>query len=89
MRKKLLLFTLSSLAFLAASVIITPIVAAQETIAPSDAGTYIGQQATVCRTVASATFASRTRGQPTFLNLDKPYPRQVFTAVRWRSDRRF
>jgi hypothetical protein len=37
--------------------------------------------------VASAHFANRTTGQPTFLNLAKPYPNQVFTAVIWGSDR--
>jgi hypothetical protein len=34
--------------------------------------------------VASANYA---RGQPTFLNLDKPYPQQVFTVVIWGRDR--
>jgi hypothetical protein len=37
--------------------------------------------------VASATFLSRSKGQPTFLNLDQPYPRQIFTAVIWGNDR--
>lgn len=37
--------------------------------------------------MASATFASRTRRQPTFLNLDKPYPDHIFTAVIWGADR--
>jgi DNA/RNA endonuclease YhcR with UshA esterase domain len=58
-------------------------------VSPAEASSYIGQKATVCGTVASATFASRTKGQPTFLNLDEPYPRQIFTIVIWGSDRRF
>ena len=41
----------------------------------------------MCGQVASATFASRTRRQPTFLNLDQPYPNQIFTIVIWGSDR--
>jgi hypothetical protein len=41
----------------------------------------------VCGLVASATFAARTKGQPTFLNLDKPYPEHIFTALIWGSDR--
>ncbi len=60
---------------------------AQETVKPEDAGKYIGQQKTVCGTVASAHFASRSKGQPTFVNLDKPYPNQVFTVLIWGSDR--
>lgn len=64
-----------------------PALAQENTIAASDAGQYVGQKATVCGTVASATFASRTKGQPTFLNLDQPYPRQIFTAVIWGKDR--
>ena len=37
--------------------------------------------------VASAHFATRTRGNPTFLNLDKPYPSQIFTVLIWGIDR--
>ena len=45
------------------------------------------ENGTVCGLVASAHFANRTKGQPTFLNLGEPYPDQVFTAVIWGSDR--
>jgi hypothetical protein len=48
--------------------------AAQQTITPEDAAKFIGQQKTVCGTVASAHYATRSKGQPTFINLDKPYP---------------
>ena len=48
---------------------------------------HVGEDATVCGVVASAKYATSTRRQPTFLNLDKPYPNQVFTAVIWGSDR--
>jgi hypothetical protein len=51
------------------------------------AASHIGETATVCGTVASANYAVRTKGQPTFLNLDKPYPNQVFTIMIWGSDR--
>ncbi len=59
----------------------------QETVTPEDAAKFIGQQKTVCGTVASAHFAARSKGQPTFLNLDKPYPKQAFTVLIWGSDR--
>jgi hypothetical protein len=29
----------------------------------------------------------RSQSQPTFLNLDEPYPRQIFTIVIWGGDR--
>lgn len=52
-----------------------------------EAARHVGENATVCGVVASATYAARSRSQPTFLNLDKPYPNQVFTAVIFGSDR--
>ena len=48
---------------------------------------HVGENATVCGKVVSARFADRSRGQPTFLNLDEPYPNQIFTIVIWGSDR--
>jgi len=62
-------------------------IAQQEYVAPTDAHKYIGMEKTVCGTVASATYAVRTKGRPTFLNLDQPYPRHIFTVVIWGSDR--
>jgi DNA/RNA endonuclease YhcR with UshA esterase domain len=59
----------------------------QDTITPEDASKFIGQQKTVCGTVASAHYAAKVKGQPTFINLDKPYPNQIFTALIWGSDR--
>jgi hypothetical protein len=50
---------------------------------PEDAGKFIGRQKTVCGAVASAHFATRSKGQPTFVNLDKPYPNQIFTVLIW------
>ena len=37
--------------------------------------------------VASSKFAQDSNRSPTFLNLDRPYPNQVFTAVIWGADR--
>lgn len=66
------------------------IAAAQDSprIVPAqEAGRYVGSTVTVCDSVASATFAARSRGQPTFINLARPYPNQVFTVVVWGDDR--
>jgi DNA/RNA endonuclease YhcR with UshA esterase domain len=62
-------------------------IAQQEYVNPIDARKFIGMEKTVCGTVASATYAIRTKGRPTFLNLDQPYPNQIFTVLIWGSDR--
>ncbi len=56
-------------------------------ISAAEAKDHVGEVATVCGQVASAKSASSTRGRPTFLNLDKPYPEQIFTVVIWGDDR--
>lgn len=52
-------------------------------LTPAEATQHIGESATVCGTVAGAHYARATEGQPTFVNLDQPYPNQVFTIVVW------
>ncbi len=59
----------------------------QDCIQASDTKNYIGKNISVCGKVVSATYASRTKGKPTFINLDKPYPNQVFSIVVWGDDR--
>jgi micrococcal nuclease len=81
MKRSKLLFVLPAL------VCLLSIAYAQETITPEDAAKFIGHQKTVCGTVASAHFAAKVKGQPTFINLDKPYPNQIFTVLIWGSDR--
>ena len=53
----------------------------------AEAKDHIGEQATVCGKVASTRYAATTRGKPTFLNLDKPYPSQLFTVLIWGDHR--
>ena len=53
----------------------------------TEAKNHTGERATVCGQVVSTHYASRTTGSPTFLNLDEPYPRQIFTILIWGSDR--
>ena len=48
---------------------------------------HIGEKATVCGVVVSSHYASSSRGEPTFLNLDEAYPNHVFTAVIWGDNR--
>jgi hypothetical protein len=52
-----------------------------------EAREHLGEDATVCGLVASARYLERGSRHPTFLNLCKPYPNHVFTAVIWGEDR--
>jgi len=60
---------------------------AQKKLGPAEAKDHVGEGATVCGNVASTRYAVSTKGQPTLLNLDKPYPNQIFTILIWGSDR--
>jgi len=53
----------------------------------TEAKTHIGEQATVCGRVAGGRYAATTRGKPTFLDLDKAYPGQLFTVLIWGENR--
>ena len=59
----------------------------QSKITPAEAKNHIGQETTVCGNVASTRHASSTRGQPTFLTLDKQYPDLLLTVVIWGGNR--
>ncbi len=81
MRSTRLLLTLS-IGF----VLLSP-VRAQKKLSASEAKEHFGETATVCGPVVSTRYAESSKGQPTFLNLDKPYPNQIFTVVIWGSNR--
>jgi hypothetical protein len=51
----------------------------------AEAADHVGERATVCGTVVSKT-TSQGNGKPTFINLDRAFPNQVFTAVVFESD---
>jgi hypothetical protein len=48
---------------------------------------HVGEAQTVCGKVVSTRYAPRSKGQPTFLNLDEPYPNEIFTILIWGEDR--
>ena len=60
---------------------------AQKKHSADEAKEHFGETATVCGEVVSTRYADSTKGQPTFLNLDKPYPNQIFTIVIWGNNR--
>lgn len=87
-RSSLLVWML--LCFLVTLALVTLIVEpalAQKKLTAAEAKVHVGETATVCGNVLSTRYAASTKGQPTFLNLDKPYPDQVFTVVIWGSNR--
>jgi len=76
-----LVFCLMGCASLAARPAKTKIITAEQ------AKDHVGETVTVCGQVASVHYAYKTGGHPTFLNLDAPYPHQIFTVVIWGRDR--
>jgi hypothetical protein len=68
-------------------VLFSALVHAQTSIPAAEAKSHVGETATVCGEVASTHYAAGSRGSPTFINLDKPYPNEVFTLLIWGSDR--
>ena len=89
MKKRMIHLISGMILFALCGLLLTSVPLAQEqSIKPADAGKYVGEKKTVCGMVASATYAVRTKGQPTFLNLDQPYPNQIFTVLIWGSDRK-
>lgn len=52
-------------------------------LAPEEADEHVGERARVCGEVAATNYARQVNGQPTFLNLGRPYPDQIFDVVIW------
>jgi hypothetical protein len=76
------------LALLATGVVLlAPAGPAAEKLTTSEARQHVGQTATVCGVVASGRYSERARGKPTFLDIDKAYPQQIFTVVIWGENR--
>jgi DNA/RNA endonuclease YhcR with UshA esterase domain len=58
-----------------------------QSISAADAKNHVGEKATVCGKVADERTVTSSIEEPTFINLDAPYPHQIFTIVTWREDR--
>jgi hypothetical protein len=74
------------LALALALLVIEPALA-QKKLSAAEAKDHLGEAATVCGTIVSTRYAASSRGRPTFLNMDKPYPNQVFTILIWGNNR--
>jgi hypothetical protein len=60
---------------------------ATQAIPAEEAAQHIGHERTVCGLVASTKYAAASKGEPTFLNMGRPFPNHVFSAVIWGRDR--
>src|SRR5215472_12502015 len=72
--------------FFLGTIIASPVCAPKKLTA-AEAKQHFGETATVCGEVVSANYAGSSKGHPTFLNLDQPYPKQIFTVVIWGENR--
>jgi len=75
--------TLSGAAAAAALLALSPRAAsAQErALAGADVKAHVGERATVCGTVVGTKYLEKSPMKLTFLNFDRAYPNQTFTAV--------
>jgi hypothetical protein len=74
-------------AFIVAAFIISPIESHAASLSPEETADHIGEIATVCGLVVSTTYLPQAPQAPTFLDLGKPYPNQIFSAIIFGSDR--
>jgi hypothetical protein len=77
----------SNIRWAALGLLLSPTVAYAANISAQDAPKHVGETGTICGTVASANFAEKAPGKPTFLDMEKPYPNETFTVLIWGSDR--
>ena len=61
--------------------------ASNNAISASQASKHIGESKTVCGKVVDSKYSTKSRGAPTFLNFDRPYPSHPFLVVIWGNDR--
>jgi hypothetical protein len=72
----------------AAALHIAAALAQDDIVRAHEALDHAGDYAMVCGVIADARHARDSRGDPTYLNFDKPYPEQDFTAIVWGRDRK-
>ena len=57
-------------------------------IAAKDAINHVGETVAVCGTVATGVYSRRSQTKNTYLNFDKPFPDNTFTAIIARKNRK-
>lgn len=66
---------------------IMPVDFAKGQVATSQARYFIGDEATVCGRVVATRYKPNGNADPTYLNLDKPFPDVVFSVIVFGKDR--
>jgi len=74
--------------FTLAAFILSVVAVRAASIAPEEAVAHAGETATVCGLVVSAIYAAQAPQSPTFLDLGRAYPNQIFTAIERNSANR-
>lgn len=72
--------------FLCTLLALSQAASAATTLTADQAKEHIGETATVCGVVAGTHYAASSRGNPTFVNVGAPYPKQPFTILVWGED---
>ena len=75
------------IAFCGLALVLAGASALAQEIPAAEAAKHVRENATVCGTIASEHTDTSSKGTPTFINLDRPYPNQVFTLLIWGDDR--
>lgn len=57
--------------------------AAQPPLSAAEAAQHVGENRTVCGAIVNEYTAATSHGNPTFVDLDQPYPHQIFDLVIW------
>ena len=70
----------------AAALLLSAHLSTAQTLTAAQTREHEGDNATVCGIVASVRQASASKGKPTYINLDIPWPNQIFAAVIWEED---
>jgi hypothetical protein len=78
----------SFMGVLLTALITSPMESHAASLNPEETSAHVGETATVCGLVASATYLPQAPQAPTFLDLGKPYPNQIFSVIIFGSDRR-
>src|ERR1019366_3633650 len=73
--------------FTLAAFILSVVAVQAASIAPEEAAAHVGETTTVCGLVVSPTYLPQAPQAPTFLDLGKPYPNQIFSAIIFGGDR--
>jgi hypothetical protein len=69
------------------ALLLTPFLTCAQNIPASEASKHVGERETVCGNIIATHTATTARGTPTFIDFEKPYPNQTFTAVIWQHDK--